>query len=82
MDDPGPQEVQVELRASGICHTDADGVRIATRRFVLVRNDYGASSAYRIRVGDQPIHVTSLGRYRPFETAWISGRHRDSKPGQ
>ncbi|GAC1576547.1 MAG: Zn-dependent alcohol dehydrogenase [Candidatus Dormibacteria bacterium] len=33
--DPGPGEVMVKLRASGVCHTDADIVITATRPLVL-----------------------------------------------
>lgn len=60
--DPGPQEVRVELRAAGVCHTDADMVRTATHPFVLGHEGAGVVSAIgpdvdHVSVGD-PVLLT------------------------
>lgn len=59
---PGPQEVRVDLRASGICHTDLDAVRTTIRPFIMGHEGAGVVSAVGsevdgVAVGD-PVLLT------------------------
>ena len=60
--EPGPQEVLVELRASGVCHTDADAIRVSEAPVVLGHEGAGVvravgSDVDHVRVG-QPVLLT------------------------
>jgi len=53
LEPPGPQEVLVEIRASGICHTDADSIHTVSAPFVMGHEGAGVVSA----VGGDVQHV-------------------------
>lgn len=59
---PGPNEVRVRLRASGICHTDLDGLRFMPGPHIMGHEGAGVVTALGERVTDlrvgQPVLLT------------------------
>lgn len=72
VDDPGPQEVQVELRASGICHTDSDSIHVTTKPLVLGHEGAGVVTAVgpdvdHVAVGDPVLLTWAIACGRCFQ---------------